>query len=196
MAVPARWGACVGLAETEFRQWAQCVLALCWEGNGIWDDSGAQSAPWTRHHTTRAGGQSRPRHSSPCIRVLCQPAPMGRPQLQPAPCCRAGLLPREGSLPVPLGSHAEHHPWEPPGAPPTPSRPRSAWCSSRSRSRSSRCWDAARQELIPLILLLGYSTAGADPAHPTVGMLHSRSRSRSPPCRVAAPSPWSCRTSR
>lgn len=146
-------------------------------------------------------GQSWPWHSSPCIRVLCQPAPMGPPQPQPAPCCRAGLLPREGSLPVPLGSHAGSSSTKsithgsPPGAPPAPSRPRSAWCNSRSRSRSSCCWDAAQQELIPLIPVLGYSTAGADPVHPAVGMLHGRSRSHSPPCRDATPSPWSCRPS-
>lgn len=120
-------------------------------------------------------------------------------QNQPAPCCRAGLLPREGSLPVRLGSHAGSSSTKsithgsPPGAPPASSRPRSAWCNSRSRSRSSRCWDAARQEPIPFTPLSGCSPLSV--VLQTLSMTPSLATGNTkelPPVSVGLPPCWTC----
>lgn len=160
------------------------MLVLCWKGNGIWDELGTQS--WLPGQGTaplvlggRAGRGTAALVPGPALPASTHGTPPGCSRLpaaelgfsQERAACPFGLgLPTRGAAPTQSITSGS-----PPGAPPAPSWPRSAWCNSGSRSRSSRCWDAARQELIPLVPVLGYSTAGADPLHPTVGMQHGRS---------------------
>lgn len=139
--------------QKQFRQWARCVLVLHWEGNGIWDDLGAQSAPWTRRCTARVLGG------------------------------RAG----RGTAALVLGCSASQHPWDPPSRSQLPaaelgfSQERAA-CPFRLAPTQGAAPRRASRMGAPLALPLLQAgpaargvTAGADPVHPAVGMLHNRS---------------------